>query len=215
MNTKKIRARTLYIFIDESGNFDFTETGTRHFVLTAVSTFLPLHKRSHLMKLRYDLLAQDHDQEFFHASEDRQFVRDGVFARLKELIEIDVDAVIARKRELAGIAALDDVLYGTMLHSALAHIFLRHDRAEVRNIVVVIGALFTGRKRELILKNLKAQLKKLVTKPYHIYFHRVMTDINCQIADYCGWAIYVAFERNEHRPLESIRHLIRNKFQVF
>ncbi len=211
----KTRTKTLHVFIDESGNFDFTDQGTKHFVLTAVSTFLPVHRRTGFLNLRYELLAQEHDLEYFHATEDKQFVRDRFYAMLAGIEGMRIDAVIARKRELAGFLALDDALYGTMLHCILAQIFHRHDIAEVRDIVVVIGALFTGRKRDLILKKLKVQLKKMTSKPYRIYFHRVMADINCQIADYCGWAIYVAFERNERRPLSSIKHLLKHKFQVF
>lgn len=211
----KRRAKRLYIFIDESGNFDFSERGTRHFVLTAVSSFTPLHRRTALMHLRYELLAQDHDQEFFHATEDKQFVRNEVFRILAQLADIDIDAVIARKQEIRGLMRFDDALYGTMLHCLLSNIFHRHEAGDVKDIVVVVGALFTGRKREFILKRLKVQLKQMTTKPYRIYFHRVIADLNCQMADYCGWAIYVAFERNEARPLGAIKHLIRNKFQVF
>lgn len=32
---------TLYLFIDESGNFDFTESGTDHFILTILCTSEP------------------------------------------------------------------------------------------------------------------------------------------------------------------------------
>lgn len=209
------RTKTLHIFIDESGNFDFSEKGTRHFVLTAVSSFAPLHRRTAFMRLRYALLAQDHDLEFFHATEDKQFVRDKFFGLLARLEGVEIDAAVARKRELRGLMTLDEALYGTMLHGVLSHVFQRHDIAEVRDIVVVVGALFTGRKRELILKKLKTQLKKITSRPYRIYFHRVIADLNCQIADYCGWAIYVAFERGELRPLNTIKHLLSNKFQVY
>jgi len=33
---------TLYIFLDESGNFDFSPKGTKYFVLSAVSTLDPV-----------------------------------------------------------------------------------------------------------------------------------------------------------------------------
>jgi len=37
--------RTLFIFIDESGNFDFSPKGTKYFILSAVSTLKPPGKR--------------------------------------------------------------------------------------------------------------------------------------------------------------------------
>ena len=33
--------RCAYIFLDEAGNFDFSQNGTRYFVLTSVSTRRP------------------------------------------------------------------------------------------------------------------------------------------------------------------------------
>ena len=48
--------KTLYIFLDESGNFDFSPSGTKYFILTALSTTLPFEIGSPLLKHRYDLL---------------------------------------------------------------------------------------------------------------------------------------------------------------
>jgi hypothetical protein len=77
--------KTLYLFIDESGNFDFSPSGTKFFVLSVLSTLNPFNIGMPLLKLRYDLLpnyacgpniAED---GYFHASEDTQEVRNNVF----------------------------------------------------------------------------------------------------------------------------------------
>ena len=47
---------TLYIFIDESGNFDFSPTGTKYFALTSISTTSPLNDRLKMHAYRYKLL---------------------------------------------------------------------------------------------------------------------------------------------------------------
>ena len=77
--------KTLFLFIDESGNFDFSPKGTKYFVLTCLSSFKPIEDRQKLLQLRYDLLADSTDQEFFHATEDKQIVRDKVFEIIKSL----------------------------------------------------------------------------------------------------------------------------------
>ncbi len=82
---------TLYIFIDESGNFDFTPKGTKHYVVNAFTTFQPVSQREELVRYRYELLREGYDQEFFHAAEDQQFVRDEVFrllGRLRDTYEV-------------------------------------------------------------------------------------------------------------------------------
>lgn len=45
INENNLIEKTLYLFIDESGNFDFSPKGTKYFVLTALATFDPLMKR--------------------------------------------------------------------------------------------------------------------------------------------------------------------------
>ena len=42
----------LFVFVDESGNFDFSALGTRHFVMSAVAATAPLESASILHNLR-------------------------------------------------------------------------------------------------------------------------------------------------------------------
>jgi hypothetical protein len=69
----------LYLSIDEAGNFDFGHNGTRHFVLTGVLMRRPFTHLAGLLDVKYDVLEEGLDLEYFHASEDRQAVRDRVF----------------------------------------------------------------------------------------------------------------------------------------
>ena len=45
-------SRTLYLFVDESGNFDFSSKGTKYFVLSSLCTFLPVPERERIIDLR-------------------------------------------------------------------------------------------------------------------------------------------------------------------
>ena len=54
-NTSNKR-RILYVFIDESGNFDCSPKGTKYFVLTGFVTYRPVWKRDALHQFRYTLL---------------------------------------------------------------------------------------------------------------------------------------------------------------
>ena len=49
---------TLFVFIDESGNFDFSEKGTTHFVKAGVAALAPLNSAAEMQALRYQLLAE-------------------------------------------------------------------------------------------------------------------------------------------------------------
>jgi len=62
--------KSLFIFIDESGNFDFSSKGTKYFILSAVSTLNPLGKER-LEEIKYDLMKNGTNLEYFHATEDK------------------------------------------------------------------------------------------------------------------------------------------------
>ena len=230
------KQKTLYIFIDESGNFDFTPTGTKHFVLTAVSTLQPLKSRDELLqkvyKLKYDGWTEGQKDYFFHATEDTQEIRNWTFDAIKKLDDIEIDAVIAQKnkanpslyieykpnKDWKGIKTIrsEERFYDKVSQMLLQYIFRRHEgKDDIKNIVVVLGSLFTETKRGYVLKSLKHYLKNTFKKPFHIYFYPTSSDINCQIADYCGWAVYVKEERGETRPWEEIKDKVKSCFRVF
>tara|TARA_Y100000310_G_scaffold226477_1_gene228596 strand:+ start:176 stop:871 length:696 start_codon:yes stop_codon:yes gene_type:complete len=217
--------RTLCIFIDESGNFDFSPTGTKHFVLTSVSTTEPLKDREQFLKLRYELLREGRNQEHFHATEDKQKVRDLMFSALAGLEDFEVDAVLVQKSQVDSKFYLEtkrgrerhtgEGIYKLLSQTLLKDIFSRYETLDhIDRIIVVLGSIFSKNKKELVLKSLKQYLKKKTKKQFYIYFHKVEADINCQLADYCGWAIYVDAERNEKRPLKVIKNKVKSIIDI-
>jgi|GEM_PF-412917 len=231
--TETAEPKTLYIFIDESGNFDFTATGTKFFTLTAVSTLSPLKSREELLgklyELKYAGWTKGQDDYFFHATEDRQETRDWFFTALKNL-DFDVDTIIAQKNktnpslythlELSGgkfkTIRSEERFYDKVSQMLLQYIFRRYEEKDgIEKIVVVLGSIFTGKKRGYVLKSLKQYLKQSFKKPFYVYFHPTASDINCQIADYCGWAAYVRAERGEERPWAEIKDKVKSCFDVF
>lgn len=230
MNIEIPQQKTLYLFIDESGNFDFSPKGTKYFVLTGFITFDPLFKREELIKLRYELLAVGIDQDYFHASEDEQTTRDKVFTILGSLgNNFEVRSVVARKnkanpslyreyyvkrgkiiKRTTGMG-----LYEKLCDCLLKYIF-RGKGGTVNKIVVVLGSLYVGDKNKIILQTLKRSLKQNFPKtPFEIYCHQAGVDLNCQLADYCCWAISVYAERKEERPFKVIKSQIKSVFDIF
>ena len=89
---------TLFIFIDESGNFDFSPNGTKYFSISAISTLDPLGKEG-LEKIKYNLMENGNNIEYFHASEDEQFVRNIIYNFIDNLEDIEIDSVIVQKNK--------------------------------------------------------------------------------------------------------------------
>ncbi len=222
--------KTIFVFLDESGNFDFSPKGTKFFVLTGFVTFDPVIKREELLRLRYRLLVQGLDQESFHATEDSQDVRNRVFRLFEQLNgTFEVHSVIAQKNKANPTLykknyykrkKLIERVTGFGLYKKCCECLLKYlfegKREKVDKIVVVLGSLYTGDKKKIVLQTLKHFLKEAFPPvPFEIFSHSSNSDLNCQLADYCCWAVSIKNERNEIRPYEIIKAHIKNHFEIF
>jgi hypothetical protein len=221
--------KTLFIFLDEAGNLDFSRTGSKYWSLTAVCTFMPAVGRQAFVELLYSLASAGVGQECFHATEDRQAVRDEVFRCITVLNDFEIHCVIAEKckahpslyrrpvtRKGKVIWIKDESpFYDVICRTLLKYIFKRWKFANADSIVVVLSSLFTNEKQRALAGTLKTYLKRHTKKPFHIYFHQTKSDFNCQIADYCGWAITINWERNEDRSWDLIKNKVQSVFEIF
>ncbi len=92
--------RFLYVFLDEAGDLDFSPNGSRYFILACVTRERPFGDYSEFVNLKYEVVEQGMDIEYFHASEDRQMVRNRVFDIIqRNLTGMRVDALIVEKRK--------------------------------------------------------------------------------------------------------------------
>jgi hypothetical protein len=215
---------TLFIFIDESGNFDFSPKGTEYFSLSAISTLNPLGKEE-LDKIRYDLIKNGNNIEYFHASVNKQFVRNKVYEFIEKLEDIEIDSVIVQKNKtnpsLYIVEKKDKKekgykLYGRILQTLLQYILHRYENSEhIEQIIVILSSIFSEKKHALIKMTIKKYLKQKFSKPFFLYFHSCNSDKNTQIADYCGWAIYKKWTDGEMRPYSAIKNKIKNEFNMF
>ena len=222
--------KTLYLFIDESGNFDFSPKGTKYFILSAFATFDPITKRGDLVRLRYRLLAAGVNQEYFHATEDAQKVRDEVYALLASLKgTYEVHAVAAQKnktnptlykeiyqkkgRTIVRVTGIE--LYRKLCECLLQYVF-KGKASQVDKVVIVLGSIFHGEKTKVLLQTLKHFLKNnFPGVRFEIFAHTSSADLNSQLADYCCWAIGVHAERKEKRPYEVIKADVKSVFDMF
>lgn len=217
--------RTLYIFVDESGNFDFTPNGSKYFILAALSTMQPFAFGSPLLQLRYDLLPNYAcgqsiiDCGYFHASEDTQFVRDRVFDIVRRADhQARVDTVIAQKNK-----AMPDryysqplELYRLMGESMLKYAFNRATWKGYDHVVLVFSSIFDKKKRGILKQVFKALIKKHAPNiSFALYFHDSRFDVCNQAVDYFCWAVFRKWESSDPRSHAPVQHLIKSEFDIF
>jgi hypothetical protein len=189
MNSKK----SLFVFIDESGNFDFSPTGTRHLVLSAVIFQKPIRSASRLLELKYRRYANGFNSPGFHASEDRNNTRHQVFE------------VIASDKHLKSFTAVldkadyrDTSIRPTDVYYSFGLSLAKHLRtlARGKKVILVFDKALMARDEKALFASLKTELSSYDSS-YLIYFQNVSKDLNAQIADYVAWAHFVFFERSK------------------
>lgn len=206
--------RTLYIFLDESGNFDFSPSGTKHFVLSAFTTFDPSITQQALLTLKYKLLTEGVDTEYFHASEDKQDTRDKVFGQLKTLENVTFHFIYADKTKAHPSIQTPSGIYSLFGKTLLKYCFKGQAADEIDQIIVIFDKALTKKDRGAFEGTVKPELKK-IGKPFRIYFHQTLCDFNGQIADYAAWSLYVWLERSEKRPYKELYQFKPTAFDIF
>ena len=206
---------SVYLFFDESGNLDFSPNGTKYYLFGTLATRDPVALTHPLSELRYLLLDDGLELEYFHATEDRQVVRNRVFEVIKTVGGFEFDSVIIEKRK-AHPTLHDEVrFYPQFANYLLRHVFSRFNDPSER-IIIVTDTLPIKRKREAVEKAFKTFIKQnLAERPFSILHHRASGHPCLQAADYCMWAIYKKWTTGDLRSYETIRPFVKSEFDIF
>ena len=183
--------------------------------MAGVAALAPLDSAAEMQALRYQLLAEGVDVSGFHAAEDRQFIRDRVFRAFESIESVKAHAIYGDKHRAAPRLQSDSQIHA-LFGRALIRYFLRvFDASDYRRVVVVFDQALTKKKQGDFHGVIKPELKAL-GKPFHVYFQKMVTDMNGQIADYVAWSKFVQLERNELRPWKSLASTLRpSDFNIF
>ena len=87
--------RCSYIFLDEAGNFDFSDSGTRYFTLASVSARRPFEWASRFDEFKHDCIERGIGIEYFHCYNDSRRVRGSVFGLIAaSSANLNVDCLV-------------------------------------------------------------------------------------------------------------------------
>jgi hypothetical protein len=210
-----------YLYADESGNFDFSRGrgATRYF---SVGTIL-LAGDDAVGELQRDLLALRTRLQWdgvaagpsFHASEDRQAVRDEVFAVLGEhAFRTDV-TLLEKSKAQPHLRASDPMLfqYAWYYHFKFLAPYVNGSGDELMVTAATIG---TNRLRGAFRNAVESVVRQCAwrTAP-RVVFAPTGSDPCLQAADYMLWAVMRQWERGDPRALDPLRSRISSQFDVF
>ena len=201
---------------DESGNLDFDpRTGSKFFVVSTIAT--TDHRiADSLLQLRREL---DHDgyrlPEGFHATEDRQAVRDRAFAVLTGL-NLRADFTYYTKANAYDRVKADpDYFYKFAWFYHLKHVLPRAIR-EDGALFVGIATLGTKNRREVHAEALGDVVRQcLPTVQVHCAHWTAQSHPCLQAADYYSWAVQRWLENGDPRSIDLIRPQIATLHHFF
>lgn len=210
----------VYIFIDESGEFNFSQGGSRYFILSAMTTTKPFELCPLFHDLKHKLNLAGDDMECFHASEDLQSTRDGVYEILRQG-DYFVDAITVEKAKTNPVLREPVKLYQRLFGCLFQYIYFRYKDMEISKILIYVSEIKTGARKEAYLKGIKTSLEKYYKHhvPYQILMHSPQSNFYLQAVDYCCWAIKKKHgdwnKPSDLRPYNCIASKVISDFDIF
>jgi hypothetical protein len=186
--------------------------------MTSVLKFRPFEISARLAALRYDLLETGLNIEYFHASEDRQVVRNQVFDILcADLERLEVDSIIVEKPKVEPSLQIPSQFYPRMLGFLLSYVLRRVSFKDVAEVIVITDQLPLQKKRKAVEKAIKLTLKEMLPSDvqYRLLHHSSKSASGLQIADYFNWAIFRAWERGDWRSFERVKSMVKSQSEIF
>jgi len=209
-----------FVFSDEAGDFDFSRrrNASRYFIVCAVcldSCEIGIE----LLKLRRELMWDGVGiKDYFHASEDSQYVRDRVFDLLGKF-DFQVYAQIMEKSKAQPKIRESD-------HRFYKHAWLYLLRYSMRKIVksiddqlMVTAASISTKKKQAdfseAVRDVLQQTQRIDAGSWRTAFCSSASDPCLQVADYCTWAIQRKWERNDTRSYDLIKGKIKYEYDTW
>lgn len=214
----------LYAFVDESGNFDFSLKGTRFYTISAIITQCPWEKVEQITALYFDILSgEKHDSldgnylndklcHHFHATEDKQLVRDSFFEIIRLLQGVTAYSIVVRKNKTHPSIRDPRIFYSKMVGYLMNYVIKRY---QFSKITIFVDGVPVNKDRKAFRSAIKSQLKRFDT-PFKIYFPSSSSNSYLQICDYINWAIYRKWEKSDVRSYELIQNLLgKQELDIF
>lgn len=203
---------TLFLYLDESGNFDFSQTGTSYFIMTCVASRRPFVACHDLMDYKYDCFEQGVTLKKFHACEDNDQTKASVYSIIsRHQDRYSAYSVYVDKNKLPNDLKDPSKLYAKVFEWIMDEVFPNEIDETVQRVVVVTDDIPKSARKKQLVKPLKKLIKdhaSLQNVDATLEHYPSESDFNLQIADYACWA----FMRNETKKRDWPYKIIERMF---
>jgi hypothetical protein len=201
-----------YLFADEAGNFDFSQKGSKYFIVTAISMD-NFDAGIALLDLRHRLAHSQAElfHDGFHASEDKQPVRDEVFTLLDSQ-KFRIDAVVLEKSKAYEHLKKNEHQFYKIAWYLLFKYIAKTCFPDEENGLVIAGSLGTRKKHKDFQQAITDVVSQHSPNRVKAAAWSASSHPCLQIADYCCWAIQRKYEQQDDRSFVLIQKKISTCF---
>lgn len=213
---------TVYIFVDEAGDMDFSIKGSRYYMFSFLVKKRPFNLHEYISNYRYRLLERNLDPlsgkrldiEAFHAHKDNKYIKQELFSIIStfdtETIKV-YSYILEKPKVLPSKRDEKDKFYIENLKFAIERLL---DKLEIKKDFIIITDNLPVRSnknnqikalREGVSDYLKSNRLKI---RYDVFHHCTASSVNLQIIDYICWAIFRKYEHNDSSYYEIIEKYI-------
>ncbi len=213
---------TVYIFVDEAGDMDFSPKGSKYYMFNFLVKRRPFHLHEYIASYRYSLLERNLDPmkgnrldiEAFHAHNDNKYIKEELFNIISTFDEksVSIYAYILEKPKVEpGKRKEKERFYIDNLSFSIQRLL---DRLGINSNFIIITDRLPVQKNKskqigALKKGIKGYLKSNgLQVRYDIFHHCSASSTNLQIVDYVSWAIYRKYEHGKDSYYEKIKHYI-------
>ena len=159
--------KTLYCYLDESGNFDFSDSGTEFYFQSALVTRDPYPLLRSLQDVKYGLymehllISKSHsNNDYFHATEDAPYTRSRVYGKLSQLASsIGVYSIAVKKSRTPLDRREPKDFYQEVFKNLIGVVIAEeHVAEEVDNMLVLTDRIPVQKQSRTIIGSLKKAL---------------------------------------------------------
>jgi hypothetical protein len=206
-----------FIFADEAGCLGFSrkQNVSRYFILCTI-ILDDCSLGGALLDLRRELAWEGSAlDDYFHASEDRQAIRDRVYSLLAQAPFSIQATIMEQSKALPHIAKAISTFYqyGWFYHFKHG---IRQQLGSSDETLVTAASIGTKKERTVFRDSVGSALRQtLPANAWKMEFIPSSAEPCLQIADYCAWAIQRKYERSDTRSYDLIKDRITYEYDLW
>ncbi len=209
-----------YIFSDEAGDFEFAKKHnvSRYFIACAVrmpSCDIGLD----LLKLRRELVWDGYPvKDCFHASEDKQAVRDKVYSLIQSFDFTVYAQVLEKSKAQPQIRVTQHRFYQHAWYYLFKFAIPKIGLTKADELMVTTASVGTKKGQAVFSEAVNDVLQQTVRvdkENRRTFFCSATSDPCLQVADYCTWAIQRKWEKGDEKSYNLIKSKVAHEVDMW